>query len=234
MGRTGKPSKSSRPVWDTADLGSTPAFEPPTHEEVKAFASSLGRNQMTDEQRFIEAALREEELCRANLALFESEGDGGKASFYRHGLAQALKRLGRFEEAIAVVTKSDGTARAGFKDLLSEIKKYRYAVEIDDDDECECPRPKEVIEDAKHRPVEVELNRRFALGECYSNKHERVVKVWECSVCGTPNAHTGIPSRQVKIEEMRGVVASQVGKVFNEADFDAMTGARDEVLLKTT
>jgi hypothetical protein len=232
--KTGKPSKSVRPVWDTAVLSTTPAFLPPTHEEVKAFAQSLGRKEMTDEQRFIEAALRDEENCRANLESLRSSGGEQKyIDDNLRGLAQALKRLGRFIEAMAVVANEKGLPLAGFESTLSEIKKYCYAVEIDDDEFCDCPRPKEIIKDSRNKPVEIELNRRFALGQCFSNKHNKVVTVYECSVCGLPNAHNNIPERQIKVEEMRGVVASQVGKVFNEADFNAMTGMRDEILLKT-
>lgn len=208
-------AKTKRPPWDTSAPGKHPAFAPPTHEEVKRLAGGLGRVMMTDDQRFVEQWLRQEELCRANLELFEAQRRKKEAHQYRGALANALCRLGRFAEAVDLVAKK-GRARPGYAKLLSEIKLFQYAVEIDDDVFCGCDRPKATLEVTAKQSVEVELNRRYALGEVFSQKHRKVVTVWVCDVCGEPNAYDGTPERQQKIEEARRAVAASIKSVHDK------------------
>jgi hypothetical protein len=222
-------SENKQPWLETVP-GIHPALRDltPTEEEVKALGESMGRVMMSDRQKFIEVAMREVENCIGNINLFRGQKRKGMADMQIEPLARAYAKLGRFAQALNLLTKN-GRCLPGRKKLVAEIKEIQQAIERPDEDEdCTCDRSLAVIDGPGNKPVQIALNRRYVWGEVWSEKHKEVVSIWICSMCGDANAHNKTPSRQLAVYQARASVAATITSVHKEipAHFS------DAVLLK--
>lgn len=232
---------SIKPPWDTSKEGSHPAFAEPTKQEIeeartlqreaREMADSPGRKEASDKQLWIANAELRERTARANLALVLPLKRPKEAFAYRYQLAIALKDLGRFAEAVALITTAKGKSLKGLAGLRREIEWWRLAVYRPDKWECNCTRKVETIDDPTRRgaPVEIVLKRRHSAGWVYSYRHGAVIEAWRCSLCGCGNAHgLGPPENQRAIHEARALIANPKIKL----DDRQMARFSDQVILK--
>jgi len=231
----------TKPDWDTAKEGPHPAFSPVTDEEIatarrvqeeaQLLAGSVGRGEADEKQKWLADAMHRERFNRANLELARKTKNRAAIFPYRYALALALRDLGQFSEAIALITTPKGRALKGFENLRKEVEWYRLAVYRDDAHECGCERKVETVVDPALRSteVEIELKRRHRVGFVYSTKHGEVVDVWRCSGCGCLNAHNlGPPENQAAIHEARAHLENPHIKVSDRQ----LAQFADHVLLK--
>lgn len=198
--------------WDTSTPGRPPALRSlkPTEDELKAALASPGASMMSADDKMLAHAAASVETYEANLKFFMGDYIGDdkqdKILFYRHALAGALGDMGRFDEALSVLTSAKGSAHPNCSKAVAHIKKVKVAVDLDDDYMCNCERPKAELPALTSRGTQtktVALNRRHSVGKVYSAKHRKVVDLLRCSRCGLLNATDKIPERQVQIEELR-------------------------------
>jgi hypothetical protein len=243
---TEKIEKISRPKWVTAKDGIHPSFLPPTDDEVREHANTLGKNLMGQDVIFRDQWLREVESGYANLAQCEelkANGQYGKSEYRERvlrctkELALALVRLSRFDEAVSLLQKNGRTKRYLAK-TLKEVLLYKQAIDVPDDDFCDCPRPTEEIDVTEKHSVTIALNRRTPAIELYSEKHGKVVQVWVCKVCHTANAHGDVPARQATLSDLQSqveaVAVSALSKGLAPHQVALPVALSDAVLLKAT
>lgn len=241
---TEKPEVKSRPKWVTSSPGIHPAFAPPTDEEVREHANTLGKNLMGADLLFRDTWLKQVENSEADLAQCEElriNGQYGKREYRDRvfrctvELARALTKLSRFDEAIKLLQK-DGKAKRGMALVVREIRLYQQAVEVPDDDFCDCPRPTSSLSITEKHSASIAYNRRTSTDEIYSEKHGKVVQIWVCRVCHTANAHGDVPERQATLSDLRAqaeqaaISAMAKGKMAHEVELPVALS--DAVLLK--
>jgi Zn finger protein HypA/HybF involved in hydrogenase expression len=103
----------------------------------------------------------------------------------RRGLATALYRLSRFDEAAAVVTSDTGRASPGFASLLKHIKEVAEAVYKPDEQTCN--------DGADYREYD----------KIYSPLHNAVLPVLRCPVCGNTQVVADIDTLQPAHVQLR-------------------------------
>lgn len=195
------------PSWDKSKPGKHPALRDltPTEQELKAHASGQAVAAMSSDEKWRASRLLDYETYSANLQLFSDpniavEDRATKVAFYRLATVQALRDLGRLDEAIALCADTD------MHGMVDELKKLQDAIDCDDAFECGCTRAQDVLQDERKRsqpPVKIEYNRRTAIAQLYSEQHGQVVTLWRCEQCGHLNVHGLIPDRQIAIIKNR-------------------------------
>lgn len=192
---------------------------------------SPGRSEAGEKQMWLANAQLRERTAREQLAVARPLKRTKEIFIYRYQLAIALRDLGRFEEAIALITTEKGNALKECSELRKEIEWYRLAIYRDDNYECGCSRLVAAIPDPSRQNAEatIELRRRHRIGFCFSYKHNQVVEVWKCSRCQCLNAHDlGPPENQQAIHEARALVANPRVELSDRE----MAGFGDHVMLK--
>lgn len=114
-------------------------------------------------------------------------------------LARALYQQGQFDEALTYLSvkpriqypRGEREKRSKLADYITRLKE---AVEKDDDFDCGCER---ITVDG------ITQCRRFERERVFSPKHNDLVTVKECSICGDLNVYPGLPERQTKIAMLR-------------------------------
>jgi hypothetical protein len=208
-----KPTK--RREWDTSTPGRPPALRDlkPTEDELRQALASPGAAMMSADDKELAHAAACVTTYKDNLDYFLGPDYTGqdkqqKILFYRHALAGALGDLGRFDEALAVLTNKKGSAHPQCSKAVGYLKKIKSAVDLDDDFECKCERPRAVVPKLAARnkdkdTVTLAMNRRQSTGKVYTEKHGKKVHLMRCTQCGLLNATEKIPERQIVIEELR-------------------------------
>lgn len=220
---------NQKPDWITTTAGPHPAFTRSlskeghvvlTPEEKEflqqkrdAAVEQVGgiASKFSDEETiFLADCERRKRVAEQSLATFQDESirveDRQKKIFdQRYALATALYQLGEYESALKVVSKANGTALSGFKELRGTIFEMEDAdLFVDDPTDHDCPRP--LSEDGK-----IELDRHHKVGLNFSRKHGRVLPLWRCQVCNRLNLTPESPERQIGYGELRANARAAVG-----------------------
>jgi hypothetical protein len=216
------PKKPKKREWDTSTPGRPPALRElkPGEQELKDALASAGAVYMSADEKMLAHAAASLETYDANLRFYlgpdyMGEDKAERVKYFRHAVAGALGDLGRFDEALSVLTGKNGQALPGCAKAVHHLIQVADAVDRDDDEECGCERPQAdvpktiIFQSLRSRvkasdpTVTVALNRRYSIGKIYSATHGKIVDVLRCQKCGFLNATDQIPERQSQIEELR-------------------------------
>lgn len=207
------PTSEPRPSWDRSTPGKHPALRDmtPTEQELKQHLAAPSAAMLGGDERWRASRLLDVECYMANLRLFSDpaiavEDRSSKVEFYRLAAAQALRDVGRIDEAIALCSDEHCNPRDGYVQFVEHLNKLIEAIECDDAHDCGCARVEATVADERKQsrpPVKIAYNRRTACDRVYSERHGTVVTVWQCEQCGHMNAHGLIPDRQIPIYENR-------------------------------
>lgn len=191
-------------AWDKSLPGKHPALRDltATEQELKAHISGQSVAMMNGDEKWRANRLLDYETYSANMVLFSDpnivvEDRENKVRYYRLATIQALRDLGRLDDAIALCADQE---------QIEYLQNLKAAIECEDRFDCECPRAQDVFEDETRRTrpgVKIAYNRRTAIARLYSERHGQVVTVWRCEQCGHLNAHNLIPDRQIAIHQNR-------------------------------
>ena len=237
--------RRANPAWDQSTPGVHPSItRQVTAEEIEAvklealaLSSSGGRRYLSEETRFLADSQDAAAHHRLNLDLaIKEKMDPRIVAAHRLALAANLANAGEFDEALKTISDRRGRRLAGFKEMARRIAELREAIDRDDGDECECERPRHKV--PHHRTgneVEIEIPRRHEVGMVFSKKHGKVVRVWQCHLCGHCNAHDrGAPANQAAMHhERKRAEASIRGKRVTGATIDLADNLADHALLRS-
>lgn len=201
---------SDKPKWDISLPGSNKAITaPPSDDEMDALRRQLAaqqatinnRKHLTVEEKFYADSQDAVIHNGRNLAeAIERRAEIGVQMAYRFALACALTNIGEFDEARGFVVDYPD-----FAPLVERIKLLEAAIARPDDEEHHCKRKRErTSHHATGVQAEIELPRRQEVGMVFSKLHNKVVRVWQCMICGWVNAHDlGPPEHQLHLHDHR-------------------------------
>lgn len=160
-------------------------------DEAQFMHNTMGRGEMSEEQKYLVGVVQLETVARANIDLADKLAPE-RLLEYERMLATALHKQGRNQEALDWLPETDEESRA----LRVRIAEIQAAIEKPDGElhSHECKRR---VEDG------LEFDRRFTEDEVFSLPHGRIVRLHRCTECGELNATPEMPDRQKDRAELR-------------------------------
>lgn len=229
-------------AWDRRIEGAVPALRDlvPTDEErawlekrrveLAEMANGPGREALSEDEVWLNAQFKDEQLHGDCLTVAGLIQDIKRIQDHGEPLARALRNLGRFDEAMAIVESLPNPTRETMM-LADSIRDWRAAVGAGDV-ECDCERTPQSYVDTKgpkfkgkHATVTITPNRRHRAERVAINGVVRWL--YRCSICMALSLPDQMPERHQAVHEARAVVMSAV-----KQGIDVQGGVTDAELLK--
>lgn len=210
-----------RPWWVTSVPGFPLKPIPPEDAEklaldaiadARRFVESPLAAYASPSQRFLADAERRRVTTEAQLSLAPQLIENNPAGLYEQIIhhVRALRDMGRFDEARAVIAGADDMF--DLSSLLADVNETDLACQRPDDFDCGCEREQTMVDievagknpDGSQRTQEqaIVLDRRFQKREFQWCPYRGEIKpLYECRHCGARSV--GVPQRQITYEAQR-------------------------------